>query len=322
MKPPTTTTAPATATTPGPRGRRICIRETFETDCEVFFVFNGTAANSLSLASMCQSYHSIICHETRARRNRRVRRAGVLLQRHEGPAGARRRRQAHARRHRAHRQQARRRPLSKAARREPDAGHRAGHGLHARRAEGDLGGEPAPRSAAPHGRRALRQRRRLAGRRAEGDHLAGRRRRALLRRHEERHATSARRWSSSTTTWRASSTTAASRPASSPRRCGSSRRRGSGCSRTAPGCGARPTPTRWPQLLHESLSVSPACASSFRARPTRCSSNCPTRVIEALRARGWRFYTFIGEGGCRLMCAWDTTPEDVRDFVADLRELL
>lgn len=39
------------------------IREVFETDCEVFFTFNGTAANSLALASMCQSYHSIICHE-------------------------------------------------------------------------------------------------------------------------------------------------------------------------------------------------------------------------------------------------------------------
>src|SRR5437879_2945753 len=40
------------------------IREVFETDCEVFFVFNGTAANSLSLACLCQSYHSILCHET------------------------------------------------------------------------------------------------------------------------------------------------------------------------------------------------------------------------------------------------------------------
>jgi len=39
------------------------IREVFETKCEVFFVFNGTAANSLSLASLCQSYHSILCHE-------------------------------------------------------------------------------------------------------------------------------------------------------------------------------------------------------------------------------------------------------------------
>lgn len=39
------------------------LRELFETDCEVFFVFNGTAANSLALASMCQSYHSVICQE-------------------------------------------------------------------------------------------------------------------------------------------------------------------------------------------------------------------------------------------------------------------
>jgi threonine aldolase len=36
-------------------------RVQFETPCEVFFVFNGTAANSLALASLCQSYHSVIC---------------------------------------------------------------------------------------------------------------------------------------------------------------------------------------------------------------------------------------------------------------------
>lgn len=40
------------------------IRQLFETDCDVFFVFNGTAANSLALASLCHSYHSIICHES------------------------------------------------------------------------------------------------------------------------------------------------------------------------------------------------------------------------------------------------------------------
>jgi threonine aldolase len=44
---------------------RVCdaFRTLFDTDCEVFFVFNGTAANSLALASLCQSYHSVICHE-------------------------------------------------------------------------------------------------------------------------------------------------------------------------------------------------------------------------------------------------------------------
>jgi threonine aldolase len=39
------------------------IRDVFETRCEVFFVFNGTSANSLSLASLCQSYHGILCYE-------------------------------------------------------------------------------------------------------------------------------------------------------------------------------------------------------------------------------------------------------------------
>jgi threonine aldolase len=36
-------------------------RDLFQTNCEVFFVFNGTAANSLALAALCQSYHSVIC---------------------------------------------------------------------------------------------------------------------------------------------------------------------------------------------------------------------------------------------------------------------
>lgn len=39
------------------------LRDLFEVDCEVFFVFNGTSANALALASLCQSYHSVVCHE-------------------------------------------------------------------------------------------------------------------------------------------------------------------------------------------------------------------------------------------------------------------
>lgn len=40
------------------------LRDLFEADCEVFFTFNGTAANSLALASLCQSYHSVVCAST------------------------------------------------------------------------------------------------------------------------------------------------------------------------------------------------------------------------------------------------------------------
>lgn len=46
--------------------RQACdlIRGVFEKpDAEVFFVFNGTSANSLALASLCQSYHGVICHD-------------------------------------------------------------------------------------------------------------------------------------------------------------------------------------------------------------------------------------------------------------------
>ncbi len=39
------------------------VREIFETDCEVFLVFNGTTANALALAQLARSYHSVICHE-------------------------------------------------------------------------------------------------------------------------------------------------------------------------------------------------------------------------------------------------------------------
>ena len=38
------------------------LRELFETDCAVFFVFGGTAANALALAQMCRSYHAVIAH--------------------------------------------------------------------------------------------------------------------------------------------------------------------------------------------------------------------------------------------------------------------
>ena len=39
------------------------VRQIFETDCEVYLVFNGTAANALTLAQVGQPYHSIVCHQ-------------------------------------------------------------------------------------------------------------------------------------------------------------------------------------------------------------------------------------------------------------------
>mgnify|MGYP003678298544 CR=1 FL=1 len=39
------------------------LRELFGIEAEVFFVYNGTAANSLALASICRSFHAIVAHE-------------------------------------------------------------------------------------------------------------------------------------------------------------------------------------------------------------------------------------------------------------------
>lgn len=39
------------------------LRELFEFDCDMFFAFNGTASNALALATLCQPYHSVVCHE-------------------------------------------------------------------------------------------------------------------------------------------------------------------------------------------------------------------------------------------------------------------
>jgi threonine aldolase len=38
------------------------LRELFETDCAVFFVPTGTAANALGLSALCRSYNSVLCH--------------------------------------------------------------------------------------------------------------------------------------------------------------------------------------------------------------------------------------------------------------------
>jgi threonine aldolase len=40
-------------------------------------------------------------------------------------------------------------------------------------------------------------------------------------------------------------------------------------------------------------------------------------IQDRLRRKGWRFYAW-GETGCRLMCAWDTAPETVDRFAADV----
>jgi threonine aldolase len=48
----------------------------------------------------------------------------------------------------------------------------------------------------------------------------------------------------------------------------------------------------------------------------------PKLLVDAMHARGWKFYTHVGGWQeARLMCSWDTTQEDVCAFLEDLHHL-
>jgi threonine aldolase len=69
------------------------------------------------------------------------------------------------------------------------------------------------------------------------------------------------------------------------------------------------------------LEVLPGVRLMFPVEANAVFAELPKRVQDGLRAKGWRFYTFIGEGGCRLMCAWDTKAATVDRFAADVAGL-
>ena len=71
--------------------------------------------------------------------------------------------------------------------------------------------------------------------------------------------------------------------------------------------------------LEEELRGVPGVRLLHRRQANSVFAELPAPVRDGLRARGWRFYDFIAWGGARLMCSWDTTPEDVLAFAADVR---
>ena len=75
-------------------------------------------------------------------------------------------------------------------------------------------------------------------------------------------------------------------------------------------------------LLEEKIRALPEVKFLFPRQANAVFAELPRRAIDGLKAKGWKFYTFIGQGGCRLMCAWDTQPADVEAFAADLRVLV
>jgi threonine aldolase len=75
------------------------------------------------------------------------------------------------------------------------------------------------------------------------------------------------------------------------------------------------------RLMAERLADIPAVKVMFEPQANAVFAELPPHVALALRNKGWKFYQFIGSGGCRLMCAWDTLPETVEQFTAEIRAL-
>lgn len=76
------------------------------------------------------------------------------------------------------------------------------------------------------------------------------------------------------------------------------------------------------KLLHSRLRELPEVKILFPREANAVFAELPPRVINALRDSGWKFYTFIGQGGCRFMCSWDTREEDVEALATDVKTFL
>ena len=76
------------------------------------------------------------------------------------------------------------------------------------------------------------------------------------------------------------------------------------------------------ELLFQELKDIPGVEILFPRQANAVFAELAKGAIQALWNRGWKFYNFIGEGGCRFMCAWDTQPEDVKAFAGDVREVV
>ena len=71
--------------------------------------------------------------------------------------------------------------------------------------------------------------------------------------------------------------------------------------------------------LAQKLTALPGVELIAPAQANGVFVHLPASVIAELQAQGWLFYVFVGDTGCRFMCAWDTTEAVVDAFAADVR---
>jgi threonine aldolase len=296
------------------------IRQVFETDCEVFFAFNGTAANSLALASMCQSYHSILCHEAA---HVETDECGapefysngtkiLLVPGADGKVDLEAVERVVSRRSDIHFPKPRVLSVTQATElgtvystaeigRVGETAHRLGLRLHmdgARLANAlaELGAAAKDitwkagvdvlcfggvKNGLAAGEAVVFFDRELA---REFDYRC------------KQAGQLASKMRFLTAPWLGLLEDGAwLRHAASANRCA--------------------------RLLEAELRRIPQVRVMFPRQANSVFAEMPLSLAEALRAKGWRFYDFIGVGGVRLMCSWDTTEVDVTDLVRDLRAL-
>ncbi|MEJ2374108.1 MAG: low specificity L-threonine aldolase [Pseudolabrys sp.] len=296
------------------------IRDLFETDCEVFFVFSGTAANALALASLCQSYHSVICHElshieTDECGGPEFFSNGSKLLTAEGPDGK----------------------LT------PEAVER----LVTRRSDIHY---PKPKAVSVtqatevgtvYSIDELQAIASIARRRDLRVHMDG----ARLA-----NAVAALGVSPAQITWRAGVDVLCLGGTKNGLAIGEGiiffkrelaqefayrvKQSGQLASKmrfiSAPWLGLLEGDV-WlrngahanamARRLHDAIKNLPGLAIMFPQQANAVFVRMPQPVETQLRERGWRFYSFIGSGGCRLMCAWDTLPETVDRFAEDIADI-
>ncbi|MBI3414663.1 MAG: low specificity L-threonine aldolase [Verrucomicrobia bacterium] len=297
------------------------IRELFETNCEVFFVFNGTAANSLALASMGQSYHSILCHETAHVETDECGAPeffsnGMKVLQVAGPNGkidpdgiermVKKRSDVHYPKPRA---------VSITQATELGTVYSVGEvkaiwakakqfGLKLHMDGARFANAVASLGVAPKeitwqaGVDVL-----CFGGTKNGTHVGDA---VVFFNRELAHEFDYRCKQSGQL---ASKMRFLSAPWVGMLKDGAWLRHAAHANAMA-------------QLLHELLRDISEVKILFPRQANAVFAELPPHVIVALRQVGWKFYTFIGQGGCRFMCAWDTCEEDVRRFAGDVKRLL
>jgi len=296
------------------------IREVFETHCEVFFVFNGTAANSLSLASMCQSYHSILCHETAHIETDECGAPeffsnGTKVMCMSGPNG-----------------KITPAEIERMVKKRTDIHYPKPRAVSLTQAT-ELGTVYTPDEI-----KAIWAKAKSLGLKM---HMDGAR---------FANAVASLGCSPKEVTWQAGVDVLCFGGTKNGTQIGEAvvffdrelarefdyrcKQGGQLASKmrfiSAPWLGMLKDgawlrhaghANKMAEYLESKLRPMPQVKILFPRQANAVFAELPQRAIEGLRAKGWKFYTFIGAGGCRLMCAWDTTPEDVDQFVADLRAI-